>query len=96
VGEGWGALGDGFAIEASILVSEQRDVVQVPAAALFRREAGWAAFVVEKGRASLRVVRTGAISSDATEITDGIVPGQFVIVHPSDKLADGARVQVAH
>jgi HlyD family secretion protein len=94
VGEGWGALGDGFSVEASIVVSERHDVVQVPAGALFRREANWATFIVERGRASLRIIRTGATSSDATEITDGIVPGQLVILHPSDQVEDGARIQV--
>jgi hypothetical protein len=41
-----------------------------------------------------RIIRTGATSSDATEITDGIVPGQLVILHPSDQVEDGARIQV--
>ncbi len=94
-GEGWGALGDGFAVDAVIVISERDNVPQVPAAALFRREAGWAIYVADRGRARLRSVLTGAASSDAVEITEGVVPGQLVIVHPSDKLADGARLEVA-
>jgi len=92
LGEGWQALGDGFAVEALISISERDDVAQIPAAALFRHDTGWATFVAEGGRARLRAVRTGMAGVDAVEITNGVSPGQLVIVHPSDKLADGTRL----
>jgi HlyD family secretion protein len=91
-GEGWQALGDGFAVDAAVVVSDLADVTQVPASALFRRGADWATFVVEGGRARLRGVRTGAASSDAVQIVSGLAPGERVVVHPSDALAEGVRV----
>jgi HlyD family secretion protein len=93
-GDGWGALGDGFAVEARIVVSDRGDVPQVPASALFRRGDGWATFVADGGRARLRTVRTGGWSSAAAEIVDGVAPGERVVVHPSDRLSDGARIAI--
>ncbi|GEJ58082.1 efflux RND transporter periplasmic adaptor subunit [Anaeromyxobacter diazotrophicus] len=93
VGPGWQGLGDGFALDAAVIVSDREGVTQVPAAALFRQRDGWALFAVEAGRARLRAVRTGAAGEAAVEIVEGVAPGDRVIVHPSDRLADGVRVE---
>ena len=60
------ALGDGFRVESRIVVAEVKDVVRVPASALFRKGDAWAVFAVAEGRARLRIVerasRTGRTS----------------------------------
>jgi HlyD family secretion protein len=91
--ETWTRLGDGYRVEATFIVWEREDALTTPASALFRRDGGWAAFVVEGGRARLRAVRVGRSSGLLTEIIDGLSPGQTVIVHPEDSIADGARVE---
>jgi HlyD family secretion protein len=53
----WEQLGDGYRLEASFLLWEGDDILQVPASALFRYEGDWAAFTVEGGRAKRRTVR---------------------------------------
>jgi HlyD family secretion protein len=86
-------LGDGYRVEASIVVWSAPEVLTVPAAALFRDRAGWALFVVEDGRARLRQVTAGERSGAHTQILDGIVAGDVVIIFPPDELTDGARVR---
>jgi HlyD family secretion protein len=90
-GRGWGALGDGFAVEARIVVLE-RDALKVPGSALFRHGARWAVFVVERGRARLRPVEVGESSGVEVAIEGGLAEGERVVLHPSDRLADGVRV----
>jgi HlyD family secretion protein len=86
-------LGDGFRVEARIVVFESPDVVRVPASALFRRGEDFAVFVVERGSARRRAVDVGERGSGLAEIRAGLVPGERVIVHPSDRIEDGVRVR---
>jgi HlyD family secretion protein len=85
-------LGDGFRVEARILVWESADVLKVPAGAVFRRGAEWAVFVIEGGRARLRVVATGRSSGAETQILDGLREGEEVVLYPGDRVSDGRRV----
>lgn len=87
------SLGDGFRVEARIVVFEAGDVVRVPASALLRRGEGFAVFVVDAGRARRRSVEVGERGSGFAEIRSGLAPGERVIVHPSDQVDDGVRVR---
>lgn len=86
-------LGDGYRLEARFVLWEGKDVLQVPAGALFRRGDEWAAFVVDKGKARLAPVRIGHRGKRAVEIQSGLGPGETVIVHPGDAVRDGVRVR---
>jgi HlyD family secretion protein len=88
-------LGDGYRVEAGIIVWSAEDVLTVPASALFRTGQGWAVFVVEDGRARLRHVRIGERSGARSQVLEGIEPGDVVVLFPSDELADGQRVRPA-
>jgi len=85
-------LGDGYRVEVRIVVWEGADVLQVPASALFRAGEDWAVFVVERGRARQRIVEAGEQGTFDAEIRDGLAEGETVVLHPSDRLRDGARV----
>jgi HlyD family secretion protein len=85
-------LGDGYRVEVRIVVWEGADAVQVPASALFRLGDEWAVFVVEGGRARRRIVAVGELGSFEAEIREGLAEGEVVVLHPSDRLRDGARV----
>jgi HlyD family secretion protein len=91
--DAWQRLGDGYRVEARFIVWERTDALTVPASALFRRQDGWAVFVVEDGRARLRPVRLGPGSGLLTEVVDGLSAGDVVIVHPDDAVDDGVRVE---
>ncbi len=88
------ALGDGYRVEVRVVVWEQADVVTVPVGALFRRGEGWAAFVVDGDAVHLRSVELGQRSDTTAQILAGLSPGQTVVLHPPDTLADGGRVRV--
>jgi HlyD family secretion protein len=89
----WQNLGDAYRLDASFIVWEGRSVLQVPSGAVFRRGAGWAVYVAEKGRARLREVRIGHTNGLATEVVSGFEAGQEVIVNPDDAIREGARVK---
>ncbi len=86
-------LGDGFRVEARIVMWEGTDVLKVPSSALFRSGEQWAVFVLEDGRARLRPVEMGHRNPSDAEITGGLAEGDVVVRHPSDRVADGVRVR---
>lgn len=99
----WQALGDGYRVEAAITVWEGRDVVRVPGSAVFRADAAdapaagserWAVYRVDgKQVAHLVPVTLGHRSSVDVEITGGLAAGDVVVRYPTDRLADGKRVE---
>lgn len=86
------ALGDGYRVEARIVIWEAEDVLQVPAGALFRIGADWAVFVVGDDRAELRIVEVGRNNGVAAQILKGLKAGDNVILHPSDRITAGTSV----
>ncbi len=91
--ERWQALGDGYAVVASIVVWEQNDAVTVPTASLVRTGDNWGVFVVEEGAARLRPVTVGKRGALAVQVTEGVSPGELLVLHPSDRIRDGVAVE---
>lgn len=87
-------LGDGYRVEARVIAWERPDALKVPAGALFRRGANWCVFVVENGTARIREVEIGHRNAMDAEVIRNLKEGERVILHPSNQLADGARVVV--
>ena len=91
---GWQSLGDGFRVNARIVISETANAVRAPLSALFRNGDLWQSFVIRNGRAVRTNVSVGETNEDEAQIVSGLQPGDRVILHPSDKVADGSRVAV--
>jgi HlyD family secretion protein len=89
---GGGGLGDGYAVEAEVVVAGRADALKAPAGALFRSGDRWAAFVVEGGRARLRHLEVAERSAAEVAVVAGLVVGERLILHPTDKVSDGVRV----
>jgi HlyD family secretion protein len=91
--EQWRRLGDGYRVEARFIVWEDPDVLQIPASSLFRRNDGWAVFVIEDGRARLRAVEVGQRAGLRAQVLSGLKAGERLIAHPYDRIEDGVRVK---
>jgi HlyD family secretion protein len=87
-------IGDGFRVEAHIVVFTQESAVKAPVGALFREGAGAAAFVVEGERARRRAVKAARRNNLEAMVEDGLKAGDRVVVYPSDALKDGSRVEI--
>jgi HlyD family secretion protein len=90
----WAALGDGFRIEARLVLWQGEDVLKVPQGAAFRRGDGWAVFRMVSGKARLTPVQTGHRGETEVEVLSGLEPGAVVLVHPGDRVKDGVPVEV--
>jgi HlyD family secretion protein len=88
-----GPLGDGYRVEARIIIWQSGDVLKLPASALFRHGDGWAVFTVENGRARLREVKIGHRNASEAEILSGIDAGSPVVLHPTNEIREGIRVR---
>jgi HlyD family secretion protein len=85
-------LGHDYRVFVKVTVYEVRDALRVPISALFRRGEQWAVFVVEGGRARTTSIDIGHRNANFAEVARGLLPGATVVLHPSDRVADGVRV----
>ena len=85
-------LGHGFRVETRIIVCEADDTLTVSASALFRSGGDWAVFVVQDGKAQLRLVEIGPNNGITAQVTGGLTQGELVILYPSSGLSGGMSV----
>jgi HlyD family secretion protein len=87
------ALGDGFRVEARIVIAEAEDVLKVPTSALFRVGDKTAVYRVVDDVAHEQIVTIGHQNGLEAEVVAGLSAGDRVIIHPSDQVEDGIRVR---
>jgi HlyD family secretion protein len=85
-------LGDGFRVEARIVIDEADDVLKVPTSALFRVGKESAVFKVAGGVVHEQIVKIGRQNGLEAEVVDGLAAGDEVVIHPSDQVEGGVRV----
>jgi HlyD family secretion protein len=88
----WSRLGHDYRVIVHATIWSAGDVLTVPVSALFRTGEDWAVFVVEDGRARLTPVKIGHRNNRLAEVLEGLAAGRQVVLHPSDKIADGVRI----
>jgi HlyD family secretion protein len=91
--ERWTALGDGFRVEARVVLWQAADVLKAPQGAVFRHGDRWAVYRVDNGVARMAPVDVGHRGDSDVEIVSGLSAGDAIAVHPGDRVKDGARVQ---
>jgi len=91
--EKWQRLGHGYRVEPRIVLWEADDVLKIPLPALFRDGDGWAVFAEQRGRAVLRRVEIGRDNGLEAEVVKGLEPGEHVVLHPSDRVSEGVRLE---
>ena len=87
-----GPLGDGYRIEARIVIWSAQDITKVPGSSLFRVGDAWHIFIVRNGRAREREVRTGRRNQDETQILSGLARDDIIIRYPGNQISEGVRV----
>jgi HlyD family secretion protein len=85
-------LGDGYRVDARIIVWPKLDALKAPTSAVFRYGNGLAAFVLENDRVRRRTVTVGQRGTLELEVLDGLDEGERVVTHPPNELGDGTRV----
>lgn len=87
------SLGDGFRIEARIVIATTpEDSLKVPAGTLFREGDSWHVYRVVNGVAELCGVELGETNGLETEIKSGLTEDEFVVLHPTNSVQAGVRV----
>lgn len=85
-------LGDGYRIEAQIILWETESTIKVPTSALFRKGDAWAVYQLVDGRSRLRIVEIGHRNGLEAEVLKGLAVDDVVVIHPSDLITDGAMI----
>lgn len=91
--EKWRRLGHVFRIVARIVVWRGDSEIAVPIGALFRSGERWAVFALAEGRAKLRPVEIAERNQRFARVVSGLAEGERVILHPSDAIRDGTRIE---
>lgn len=86
------ALGDGYRVEAEIIVWENDETITVPTGALFRDGEHWSVFVVKNQKAMLQHVTVGENNGIRVQILSGLSPGELIVLHPDDQLTNDMEV----
>lgn len=86
-------LGDGYRVEARIVIWEDAGALRVPASALFRADGEWAVYRIENNRARRTIVSIGRNNGVDAEVLEGIEDGDRIVLFPGGAIGDGARVK---
>jgi HlyD family secretion protein len=87
------SLGDGFRVEARIVIDEAKDVLRVPTSALFRAGDEYAIFQVIDGVVHQQPLKIGRQSGMEAEVLEGLKEGDTIVLHPSDLIEEGVKVR---
>jgi HlyD family secretion protein len=87
------SLGDGFRVEARIVIGQVPQALCVPTSALFRVGERWAVFRVKDQVASRQWVELGLQNGLSAEVLTGLTEGDLVVVHPGDDVEDGTTLR---
>jgi len=91
--EAWVALGDGYRVDARVVIWEAQEVLRVPTSSLFRSGSGWAVFTVSGGHARRTPIEIGWRNGLTAEVRSGLDGGERVVLYPSDAVADDTPVK---
>jgi HlyD family secretion protein len=85
-------LGDGFRVEARVVIDEARNALKVPTSSLFRVGTKSAVFKVVDDIVQQQEVKVGRQNGLEAEILEGLQEGDRIVLHPSDRIEPGVKV----
>lgn len=86
-------LGDGFKVDAGIVLWRADSALTVPLTALVRYRGQWTVFVVDGSRAERRTIEIGHRSATHAEVRNGLRSDDVVVIHPPEDLQDGGLIE---
>ena len=90
--EAWSSLGHDYRVNVHVVTWSATNALTVPVGALFRENDSWAVFAVVSGRARTTPIQIGHRNNQVAEVVSGLSEGTQVVLHPSDRISDGASV----
>src|SRR5438874_300972 len=82
-------------VNVRMLLDTRRDATLAPSAAVVRGGQGTFVYVINEDRTvALRKVNVGIAEADSVSVESGLAPGERVVVEGSDRLRDGAKVEI--
>jgi HlyD family secretion protein len=90
----WMGLGHQYRVFVHITIWQSDNALQIPLSALFRRDGNWAVFKVDGEVAKVTKITTGQMTFSDVQILSGLRQGETVVIHPSDLIADGVRIEI--
>src|SRR5258708_6041303 len=82
-------------VNVRMLLDTRRGATLVPNAAVVRGGQGTFVYVIKEDRTvELRKVTVGTAEGDSVSVESGLAPGELVVVEGSDRLRDGAKVEI--
>jgi multidrug efflux system membrane fusion protein len=83
-------------VNARMLLDVKRDAVLIPATAVQRGTQGSFVYVVKSDNSvTVRPVKPGITEGEVVAIDEGLAAGEMVVVDGTDKLREGAKVEIA-
>jgi HlyD family secretion protein len=92
--EAWLNLSDGYRGEVQVITDEIDKATVVPIGTLFRRGDTWQVFVVERWHARLRYLKIACRSGRLAAISEGLRPGDTVVLYPPASLREGSSIRL--
>ncbi|MCG7958992.1 MAG: efflux transporter periplasmic adaptor subunit, partial [Candidatus Thiodiazotropha taylori] len=89
----WNRIAHGYQVDARIVLWRGKQVLKIPLTALFRDGKQWSVFIEQDGLAEQRQITIGYRTGFEAEVTEGLNPGERIIVHPSDKIKQGVLLE---
>ena len=78
----------------SVETGEPQMVIRVPLEGVFERFGSQHVYVIEDGIALRRAIVLGSVGAGFAEITEGIEPGDTVVIKGVNRVVDGSKVLV--
>ncbi|NLK72139.1 MAG: efflux RND transporter periplasmic adaptor subunit [Clostridiales bacterium] len=84
----------GYDVDVKILEASKLNVLIIPENAIFESNGKEYVFIVQKGIAVLKEVKTGLSDGENVEIAEGLSEGETVIVSPGENIKEGTSVKL--
>lgn len=82
-------------VNARMLLDVKHDAILIPSAAILRGTQGTFVYVVKEDKSvSVRPVKVGSTEGETAAIDSGIAAGEMVVTDGTDKLREGAKVEI--